>query len=134
MTGRDEFNLKEAFEMARMGMKTLVLVNGVGAITLITLLGNRLAVSAVPHATLQGLVCATVLLASGVFAAVFAMVLAYLTQYFYGCNYSDEDKKKFWHKISGGCNIFGLVVALISAGLFVWGIIQAAQTFEQLAG
>ena len=121
MNEETKFHWTEAITFAAEGIKSLMLLNGVGAISILTFLGNMKLHS-------NAMVGATCCFALGAGSAFLAYGLAYKTQLEYGNAIREPDPNKSETKWKSANNWHGRVYWALSIGalFFVGGVLGAA--------
>jgi hypothetical protein len=114
-------NLKGAIDLGAQTIKSMILVNGVAAGALLTFYGDKGA----QNVTVPALKIALVLFGSGVVAAVFCSLFAYLSQL---ATVQKENS-------SGGSSeeavrIFAIALGIMSATLFLAGMVASAYAIK----
>ena len=123
MADRDEYNLSEAFNLARDALKSLILVNGGAVVALLTFYGSLIKddfdnFEGAKCFAFAGLAC----FAGGLVCAILASIFAYLTQLMWGQAIDDsletqrEASAERYHVIAMG-------IAVLSAGAFAAGAV-----------
>jgi hypothetical protein len=113
-------NLKGAIQLAGQTIKSLEIVNGAGAISLLAFYGNVITQNYDSNLDGQALKWALYYFGLGVGSAVSCSILAYLSQRVVATSTPGE----FWLFASG------LACALGSAVLFILGVCTAGQSFN----
>ena len=130
-TGRDEFNLQEAFEFAREAVRTLLAINGGGAVAVLAFYGQALAAVPGPGAALrEALSGALGWFGWGTVAAASTTMAGYLTQYLWGRSYPSNALRMRWTKRAAVPQLLGLLMAVLSFAFFLTGISDMRSAIE----
>lgn len=95
------------------GVKTILLVNGAAAVSMLTFIGNFKL-----HPT-KTLIVAMLLFSGGAMSSVLIFGSAYLTQLHYGNENSDMATK--WHKYTYAVVLFSIILFLSGIGFTAYG-------------
>jgi hypothetical protein len=116
-------NLRGAISLGADAIKSLILVNGGAVLALLTFYGNVIARSPIPVALDKSwLAPALCNFASGVAWAIGASICAYLSQLITATMPERRNAEM-------GVRTTAVLAGLISTGLFVYGVYQAARSF-----
>ena len=119
---RDEFNLQEAFELARMAMQTGLVLNGGAAVAILAFYGQ--AMSTKGYAGGPYLRASLSDFAIGCVLIMATMICGYVIQMLWGGNHSvgTSNKRERWAGLISTIAFATIVAAL---GFFVAGILMA---------
>jgi hypothetical protein len=119
-------NLRGAIDFGILTIRSLILVNGAGAVGLLTFYGNAAAKGAAP-VNVGFLTTAIILFGFGVFFAITCSLAAYLSQLAVGAVTGPK-------RLEAPVRIVAIVCGAVSASLFLAGIIIAAMAFACRCG
>jgi hypothetical protein len=122
-TERDDLNLREAFELAREALKTLLAINGGAAVAILAFYGQSLSGTGIVGPTARlALADSLYWFAYGAAFVATSFISGYVVQLLWGGAYDTEAAQRRAHKIAPWCHAVGIGCTAASFYSFVMGV------------